>query len=204
VRRWAGLAAAVIAAMALGRVITEQVPIDQVADQPFVRAGTLGHPVHLEYADVTVTNLRVTPRLYGVDPVKAAGRFVLVDLEIRARRESTDLAGISLTDSHGRRFVPTDRGTACAVRTTAPTGLPWYAVFCFDVPRSALEGARLVVARGDYEVNGSGQRRDDQARIDLGVDGKDVGGLWDADLAYRGQLPGFDKVDTSPVKETTP
>jgi hypothetical protein len=199
VRRWVGLAVAVVVAMALGRVITDALPLDEAVDKPFVRTGTVGHPVALSYADVTVDEPRVARRLVGVDVVQAAGRFLVVDLELRATRETTRFDGVEVVDAKGRRFAPTDRGTSCTTTTSAPTGVRWYAMFCFDVPRNALAGARVVVARGDYGVNGSGQRRDDLASVDLGLDAGDVDRLWGDNLAYKAQSPGFETIDTSPT-----
>lgn len=196
-RRWAGLAVVVVAAMALGRVITDHVTVEGSADRPFVHTGSLGSPVHLEYADVTATGVRAAPAFTGTSPVKAGGRFLVVDLKVVARSEPTSLQGLYLLDGEGRRYAPTDRGTGCAKGTQAPTGLPWYLMVCFDVPERALEGARIVVARGGYGVNGSGQRRDDQARISLGIDGGDADRLWSAGGAFEPDFPGLAPLDTS-------
>lgn len=199
-RRWAGLAAALVAAMAVGRVITDALPLDEAVDQPFVRTGTVGNAVDLSYAAVTAEQPRVARRIVGVQPVQAAGRFLVVDLELRATRESTFFEGVQVVDAKGRRYAPMDRGTSCSTTTTAPTGVRWYAMFCFDVPRSALAGARVVVARGAYEVDGSDQRRDDLASIDLGIDEAEADRLWSHDIAYKAQAPGFQTIDTSPVR----
>jgi len=199
---WVGLGVAVIAAMALGRVITERVPVDETVVDPFVRSGTVGEQVELRYADVEVTRVRAAPRLYGVDPIAAAGRFLLVDLELSAARESTTMLGFYLLDAEGRRYSPTNRGSSCSMNTTVPTGLRWYAMFCFDVPREALEGVRMVVAKGDYGVRASGLRRDDLAEIDLGVDADRARELWGADVAYEAAMPGLEPLDSDPVTES--
>lgn len=201
-RRVVGLAVAVVAAMALGRAVTELLPVDQVDVKPFVRTGVVGKPVHLSYADVTVSHVLVARRLYGADPVKAAGRFLVLDLRLRASRESTFLQGFDLYDAQGRRYAPMSRGASCAEVTTAPTGVPWWVRVCFDVPRSALAGAHVVVARGPYDVDGSGQRRDDQARVDIGISDADATRLWAKDVAYDGYQDGFGPVSTTPTKES--
>lgn len=196
-RRWAGLAAVVLAAMALGRVITDHVSVDGAADKPFVRTGTASAVVHLEYADVSVLGVRAAPAIGGSSPVAAGGRFLLVDLEVVAQRDATSLLGIYLRDRDGHRYVFTDRGSGCANSTQAPTGLPWYLTVCFDVPKRALAGSSIVVARGDYGVNGSGQRRDDQARISLGVDAAKADRLWAASGSFEPEFPGPDPLDTT-------
>jgi hypothetical protein len=65
------------------------------------------------------------------------------------------------------------------------TGIRMYAMACFDVPRSALAGSRFRFSLGDYGVNGSGQRRDDLADIDLGISDADVARWWRQDVTYQ-------------------
>lgn len=200
-RRWAALAAVVLVAMAVGRVITETVPVNQLASDPFVRAGVVGKPVALRYADVEVTGVRAGPHLYGADPVAAAGQFLLVDLRIVARKESTSMFGFSLIDTQGRRYAPMSRGSTCPTNTTAPTGVPWFAVFCFDVPKRALEGMVVEISKGEHGVDGSDQARDDLARIDLGIGAAKARTMAASKVAWQGQYPGLAPMDTSPVKE---
>lgn len=195
------LAAAVLAAMALGRVITDQFPVGEVSSEPFVRHGKLGSTVSLSYADVTATRVRSSAGLEGSAPVRAAGTFLLVDLTFLATREDTRFLGVELRDRTGRRFAPTTRGATCPESTLAPAGVPWYAVFCFDVPRDALSGMTLQVARGDYAVNGSGQRRDDQALIDLRIDAKQQRSLATSMAIYRAAFPGLTPVEFVRLKE---
>ena len=125
-RRLAALAAVVLVAMAVGRVITETMPVNVLTPEPFVRTGELGRPVALRYADVEVTGVRAGPHLYGAEPIAAAGQFLLVDLRIVARSASTPMFGFALIDRDGRRYAPMGRGATCPVNTTAPAGVPWY------------------------------------------------------------------------------
>lgn len=200
-RKWAALAAVVLVAMAVGRVITDTVPVNQLATDPFVRIGAVGTPVTLRYADVEVTGVRAGPHLYGAEPVAAAGQFLLVDLRLVARQESTSLLGFSLIDRDGRRYAPMGRGSTCPTNTTAPAGVPWFAVFCFDVPKRALRGMVVEVAKGDYDVDGTGQRRDDLARVDLGIGAAEAREMAASKIAWKGQYPGLEPIDTAPVKE---
>jgi hypothetical protein len=200
-RTGAGLAAVVLVAMAVGRVITDTMPVNDLASQPFVRTSEVGRSVALRYADVEVTGVRAGPHLYGAEPIAAAGQFLLVDLRIVARAESTRLLGFALLDRAGRRYAPMGRGATCPTNTTAPAGVPWYAVFCFDVPKSRLAGMVLEVSKGDHGVDGTGQARDDLARISLGVDAARAKELAASRTAWRGQFPGLDPMDRTPVKE---
>ena len=200
-RRWAALAALVLVAMAVGRVITDTVPVNELATEPFVRGGEVGTPVALRYADVEVTGVRAGPHLYGAEPVAAAGQFLLVDLRIVARRESTTMYGFELLDEAGRRYAPMGRGATCPTNTTAPAGVPWFAVFCFDVPAKRLEGMVLEVAKGPFGADGSRQHRDDLARIDLGIGARKAKEMAASRAAWQGEYPGLRPMDTAPVKE---
>lgn len=176
--RAAATAALVIAAMGLGRAITDHVPLDESADQPFVHTAGAGDTVRLEYADVTVTGIHVTPTITGDPAAASGGRWLVVDTELVATREPTRMLGFFLLDGQDRRYASSSRGSECAINAGLATGVRWYGSFCFDVPQAALEGTRLVVTRGDYSVGGSGFRRDDVADIDLGLPPGDVDTLW--------------------------
>lgn len=184
-RRTLGVVAVVIAAMAIGRLLTDHFPDEERLAGPFVRHGTLGETVHLRYGDVRVTGVRVAPRLDGADAVVAAGRFLIVDLAYRAKGEPRRFLGLEVQDSHGRRYDVTTRGSTCPQNLEGLTGIRMYAMACFDVPRSALAGAKLRFSLGDYGVNGSGQRRDDLAEIDLEISRSDAARLWRQDLMYK-------------------
>lgn len=191
--RSAATAALVIAAMGLGRVITDHVPLDESADQPFVHTADAGDTVSLEYADVTVTGFHVTPTIIGDPAAASGGRWLVVDTELVATREPTRMLGFFLLDGQDRRYASSSRGSECAINAGLDTGVRWYGSFCFDVPKAALDGTRLVVTRGDYSVNGSGFRRDDVAEIDLGLRPGDTDGLWSqrtpVDVKERGVTP---------------
>lgn len=192
-RRSIATAAIVIAAMGLGRLITDHVPLDEAAAEPFVRTGAVGQPVALEYADVTVTGLHVTPTVTGNPAATAGGRWLVVDTVLVARSAPVLMHTFFVVDAQDRRYDPAGRGDECITNAALATGVPTYASACFDVPKIALEGARLVVARGPYVVNGSGFRRDDIAEIDLGIETSEVEALWaqkDAvDVKQSGALP---------------
>ena len=53
-----------------------------------------------------------------------------------------------------------------------------YASICFDVPKKALEGARLMATRGAWDSHESEFRRDDVADVDLGIRASEVDSLW--------------------------
>ena len=189
----AATAALVIAAMGLGRLITDHVPLDHSADQPFTHAASAGETVPLEYAEVTVTGIQVTPTITGEPAAASGGRWLVVDTELVATREPTTMLGFFLLDAHDRRYASSSRGSDCSINAGLATGVRWYGSFCFDVPHAALDGARLVVTRGDYGVDGSGFRRDDLADISLGIEPGGIDSLWaqtgPVDVSPSGVIP---------------
>ena len=177
-RRSIATGAFVIAAMALGRLITDHVPLDEAVDKPFVHTGVVDKVVALDYADLTVTGVHVTPTIMGNPASAAGGRFLIVDTEILATRESTTMAGFFLVDGQDRRYVASTRGSECETSVNLATGVRNYASICFDIPRQALAGARLMATRGSWSVHETNYRRDDVADIDLGIEASQVDGLW--------------------------
>ncbi len=177
-KRSIGTAAFVIAAMALGRLITDHVPLDEAVDKPFVHTGTVGKGVALEYADVTVTGVHVTPTIMGNPASAAGGRWLVVDTELVARNEPLTMMGFFLVDGQDRRYVASDRGSECATTARLATGVRSYVSICFDIPERSLDGARLFATRGQWDTHESEFRRDDLADIDLGITASEVDALW--------------------------
>jgi hypothetical protein len=177
-RRAIATGALVIAAMGLGRVITDRIPTGDVADKPFLHTGSVGKAVALDYADVTVTGVHVTPTVMGNPASAAGGRWLVVDTEMLATRRPTSVEGLFLADARDRRWIASTRGPECVQRADLSTGVRHYASVCFDVPKEALEGAHLMVTRGQWDSHEAQFRRDDLARIDLGIEASEVEGLW--------------------------
>jgi hypothetical protein len=177
-----------LVALAVGGMVVWVAPSDETAEAPFVRAGDVGDVVALEYADVSVTDVLAADQLSGaLDGAVPAGTFLLADVELLVRGGSTRFDGVYVRDSEGRLHGAS--GTAgCTISgssTNVPAGVRYYARYCFDLPRSALAGAVLVVSRGAGHDDGVGWRRDDVAEIDLGISEAEADGLWDAELAYE-------------------
>lgn len=199
-KRTAGVALLVVAAMAIGRLLTDHFPGDEKVADPFVRHGEVGESVNLRYGDVRVTGVRVARMLDGADAAVPAGRFLIVDLAYRATGEPRRFLGLEVRDAHGRRFDPTTRGSSCPQNLAGLTGIRMYAMACFDIPRSALAGARFRFSLGGYGVNGSGQRRDDLAEIDLGISTAEATKLWAQDLIYRASnADSTEPLDKNPI-----
>lgn len=174
-KRAMALGAAVLAAMAVGRAITDLVPVDGGVATPFFHDAGVGDTISLDMAEVTISRARVSPTVSGNPAAKAGGRWLIVDAQLKATREPITLFA-TLIDAAGRHHFTTDRAQDCVTNGALPTALTWSGSFCFDVEKSALDGATLLVHRGDFGDEGDGFRRDDVARIDLGTDNTDT--LW--------------------------
>jgi hypothetical protein len=166
-----GVGVALLAALALGRAIDTALPASSDS-RPFVHAGAVGDRVHLVYGDVTVDAIH-TARTLASDQgqVGTPGRWLVVDVTVVAWGRPLSKPGISLEDASGRMFFSDPRsGYSWG---SAPTGVPWRVRIPFEVPQDALQGATLVFSRSALD-----DRRDDVARIDLGIGADDLPRLW--------------------------
>ena len=167
-----GMGVAILAALAVGRTIDTALPASSDS-RPFVHAAGVGDPVHLVYADVTVDAVHTAKTLHteqGQD-VGTPGRWLVVDITVVARGRPLSKPGISLEDPSGRGFLSDSRSGYSP--EYAPTGVPMRVRIPFEVPEDALQGATLVFSRSADD-----DRRDDVARIDLGIGPDDVPRLW--------------------------
>jgi hypothetical protein len=180
-----GMGVVVLAALALGRTIDAAVPVDS-DDRPFVHAARVGDRVHLAYADVTVDAVRSAKTLdNGQDSVGTPGRWLVVDVAVVAWGRPLAKPGVSLQDATGRSFLSDARSGY--TWESAPTGVPWRARIPFEVPEDALHGATLAFSRSALD-----DRRDDVARIDLGIGPGDVARLWDTQETIEIRQPEMD------------
>lgn len=162
---------AVLAALGVGHVITTHLDVNSEQLHPFYESGRVGHEVHLSYADVEVTDVRpamyVSPRSSDELARKAGGVFVLVSVTATADREPISFQAAFLVDDEGRMYRKSEKA-GCAINTDTGTGVPTYAVYCFDVPASRLAGMRFQISRGNLIY--STLAGDDVADVDLGID----------------------------------
>lgn len=189
-RRAIASAALVIAAMGLGRLITDHLPTTVGADKPFFHTAGVDEKVALDYADVTVTGVHVTPTIMGNPASAAGGRWLIVDVEAVATTAPTVMSGFFLVDAKDRRWIASLRGPECTTSMNLSTGIRSYASVCFDIPQKALEGARLMATRGAWDSHEAAFRRDDVADIDLGIGGSDVARLWNQKDAFNVKAAG--------------
>jgi len=168
-----GAGVAVLAALAVGQAVDAALPVEHTDERPFVRAGGIGDRVHMNYADVTVDAVHTAKSLDTPQgKVGTPGRWLIVDVTVVAWGRPLSRPAMSLEDDSGRVFLSDPRSGYDW--SSAPTGVRWRAQVPFEVPEDALHGATLVFSR-----DANDDRRDDVARIDLGIEPGDVAGLWD-------------------------
>jgi len=165
-----GMGVAVLAALAVGRTIDVALP--GTDDRPFVHAAGVGDTTHLAYADVSVDAVRAAKTLdTGQGQVGTPGRWLVVDITVVAWGRPLSQPGVALQDANGRTFVSDPRSGYSPVYTR--TGVPTQVRIPFEVPEDALPGSTFVFSRNDLD-----DRRDDVARIDLGIGPEDAARLW--------------------------
>lgn len=187
---WKGTAL-VVGAVTAGCALVTYLPQDAGVEAPFIVEGEVGETLDLTYAKLTVTEVRVADTLTGLSETAAAGgTFVVVDATWRALQGQTSFGGAEVTDQQGRRFWPTNLA-GCSTSASAQPGYAWRTTYCFDVPRDALAGATVRLARGGQSEDYAGQRRDAVAVIDLGITPSEVGTLWEAEESVTPEAPGY-------------
>ncbi|MFI9487643.1 hypothetical protein ACIG47_14735 [Promicromonospora sp. NPDC052451] len=187
---WKG-SALVVGAVTAGCALVTYLPQDTALEDPFVVEGGVGETLDLTYAELTVTDVRVADTLSGVtETAVAGGTFVVVDATWRATQGLTTFVGAEVTDAEGRRFWPANLAD-CTTAPKAQPGYAWRATYCFDVPRDALAGATVRLARGDQAEEHAGQRRDAVAVVDLGITGGEADELWEATETVSPEMEGY-------------
>lgn len=169
--RWTGrlgTTAFVVAALAVGRVVGDELP------QPFDRLGAprdhhvaVGETAHLRTAQVTVTDVHLGPVLDDMStPLTTPGTWLVAELEITPTEADASLAGWHVVGPDGREW-----GRSRALLDTcrsAPPGVTQRCGIAVEVLPDALPGAVLRLAT-EEDV-----RYDDRAVVDLGLTAQDV------------------------------
>jgi hypothetical protein len=186
----------VVGGVVAGCALVAAVPQETVVETPFVVEGAVGETLDLTYADLTVTEVRVADTLEGFsEAAQAGGTFVVVDATWRATQGATAFRGAEITDSEGRLFWPTDQA-GCSTTANAQPGYAWHVTYCFDVPRDALAGATVRLARGGQGEEHADQRRDAVGVVDLGISVQDANELWEATDTVTTETPGYATAST--------
>jgi hypothetical protein len=169
--RRAGASVLILAALATGRVVSTAYDEDQQFSGPFLVPGTVGRAVDLRYADVTALDVQgstvVKPQL-GTN-LTTTGVWLVVPLRIVLKGEPGEVRYAAVVDREGRTYLAKGTSRSQYEAGTSQPGLPRYAAVVVEVPKDAVEGARLRVALDALDT-----RRDDMADIDLGLTAADA------------------------------
>lgn len=182
--RRAGAAALVVAALALGHVVTSAWPLEERTAAPFVRTGAVGAPVALRYADVTAGPATGSTVLQDAGTLLATpGIWLVVPLTVDAAGEPRRLGYAAVIGSDGRTYVASGLRSRLALGLATP-GIAHHGAVVVELPADAAVGARLHVALEPWD-----QRADDLADIDLGIAADDVAAWSASSEALRVPLP---------------
>jgi hypothetical protein len=164
-RRQAGATVLVLAALAVGHAVTSSYSSDSAIVAPFLRSGTVGQPVSLRYATITVLSVHGSSEVSQAGTVLTTpGVFVVARVRIVARGDLRTLLYSAVRTRDGATYVESAGGRSSFDFGPAQPGLPRYGTVTVELPTSQAAGARLRIALDPID-----QSRDDMTDIDLGV-----------------------------------
>ena len=163
-----GAGALVLAALSVGRVVTEWLPEDPSPVRAYERATTLDHQVHLRYGDLRVTEVDGGKQLAtSTSAMLSPGLWVSAHVEFTPTVDKVGLAYAELRDGEGRVLTRGSRNVLeCKV---VNPGIPGHCLVAFEVDPTALAGSHLALT-----VNVNDQRGDDMAVVDLDITAEQV------------------------------
>jgi hypothetical protein len=183
--RTLGAGAAVLAALAVGHVVTSAFPVDDRLQAPFVRTAPAGETIALRYADVTTGEPTGSTVLAPEGPSLLAtpGVWLVVPVTVEAKGSPRALAFAELLGGDGRTYTVFTSGRSSFLPGTAQPGVPRYATLRVEVPPEALPGAHLRLG-----LDVEDQRFDDVADVDLGLTQADADAWSRDDTPVRAPL----------------
>ncbi|SDO94050.1 hypothetical protein SAMN04489867_0987 [Pedococcus dokdonensis] len=158
-----GAGALVLAALSVGRVVTELLPEGPSPVRAFERTTTVDQSVALRYGDVRVTSVDGGRQLATTtSAMLSPGLWVTAQVDFTPRVDKSGLAYAELRDGEGRVVTGGPRNVLeCDV---VNPGIPGHCLVAFEVDPAGLVGARLALTS-----NANDQRGDDMAVVDLGI-----------------------------------
>lgn len=158
-----GAGALVLAALSVGRVVTEWLPEGPSPVRAFERSTTVGQELALRYGDVRVTSVDGGRQLAtSTSAMLSPGLWVTAKVDFTPRVDKSGLAYAELRDGEGRVVTGGTRNVLeCDV---VNPGIPGHCIVAFEVDPTGLAGSRLALT-----TNANDQRGDDMAVVDLGI-----------------------------------
>lgn len=163
-----GAGALVLAALSVGRVVTEWLPDGPSPVRPFERHVAVGETAKLRYADVKATRVDGGKQLSTPDEAMLSPcMWVVVEAQVTPTVDHLTFGYAELRTADGAVLTDGNRNIA-QCRPTNP-GIPTHCIYAFEIAAKDLPGATLALGRAIDD-----QRGDDMAVIDLDVSRQDV------------------------------
>lgn len=158
-----GAGALVLAALSVGRVVTEWLPEGPSPVRAFERQASLDRQVNLRYGDLRVTGVDGGRQLATTtEAMLSPGLWVTAHVEYTPRLDQSGLAYAELRDGRGRVVTAGSRNVVqCDI---VNPGIPGHCLVAFEVDPAALAGSHLALT-----TNRNDQRGDDMAVVDLRI-----------------------------------
>jgi hypothetical protein len=162
--RSVGAGALVLAALAVGRVVTDRLPdAEAVIEAPVERHAAIGEAAHLRVGEVTVREVTGSTEWAGViEGKRTTGVWLAADIDLLPSRRESGISYAAVRDASGHVW-DLGRGTSTCKGTIA--GVPMRCQVVIELPARAIPGAELVLRWTDFD-----ERFDDQAVVPLRLD----------------------------------
>lgn len=161
-----GVGVLILAALAVGGVISSRAPDTDHRQRPFVSTGSMGKPVGARTFDVTVLGVRGTMKLARLGKWHdTSGVWILVRVRLVARNEPATLGYAAVRDADGRSYLATTRITQPLHGRTLQPGVPVEGEVAFEVPPAVAPTLSVRLAGPPVD-----QRMDAMAEVRLRID----------------------------------
>lgn len=159
-----GAGVLVLAALAVGRVVTDQLPNPAATgNAPFERVVEVGSPAHLRVGDVTVTRIQGGKAWADASEGKLTpGLWLVADLTFVPSNRESGISQVSVREPSGGTW---DRGRGISTCNSGVAGVPMTCTVTVEIPERPMPGAELVLRWDAGDL-----RWDDQAVIPLTLD----------------------------------
>jgi hypothetical protein len=160
-----GVGVLVLAALAVGGVISSRAPDVDHRERPFVTTGTVGKRVDARAFDVTVVGVRGTMKLARSGTWHdTGGVWVLVRVRLVAHKEPASVGYAAVRDSADRKYLATNRITQPLAGRSLQPGIPVEGEFAFEVPTKVAPTLSVRLAGPPLD-----QRMDAMAEVPLNI-----------------------------------
>jgi hypothetical protein len=182
-----GVAALVLAAVAIGGVIKSHDRDVEARERPYVHTGAIGDQVSARIYDVTVLGVRGATTLKdGGKTYQTDGIWVVVKVRAIARADPCSLGFVAVRDRDGVAYRLSTRVDQSMDFRELQPGIPVTGELVFEVPRPAARGLAVRFSGGAYD-----QRMDAMAEVSLDLQQSTV----DAWLAAEPLTPADPEAD---------